>query len=67
MILARKPLLWQEKSAFARFCPKVGKEPENPRVGGSIPPLATNKLHVFRGLTIRPDFGHQLLVTNLCP
>ena len=37
MIFARKPLLWLEKSAFARFCPKVGKEPENPRVVGSIP------------------------------
>jgi hypothetical protein len=41
MMLARKPLFWREKSAFARFRPKVGRKPENPRVGGSIPPLAT--------------------------
>jgi hypothetical protein len=41
MFFARNPLLWLEKSAFACFRPKAGKEPENPRVGGSIPPLAT--------------------------
>jgi hypothetical protein len=41
MITALKPLFWQEKSAFARFRPKEGEKPENPRVGGSIPPLAT--------------------------
>ena len=44
MILVRNLLLWLEKSAFARFCPKVGKEPENPHVGGSIPPLATTSI-----------------------
>ena len=56
MILARKPLLWLEKSAFARYCPEIGKEPENPRVGGSIPPLATSNcldFHVFRAFSCR--------------
>ena len=67
MIFARNPLLWLEKSAFVCFCPKVGKEPENPRVGGSIPPLATIKLPVFRELTISALFRDQHAVTNSCP
>lgn len=38
MSFARESLLWCEKPGFARFCPKVGEKPENPRAFGSIPP-----------------------------
>src|SRR6202022_4528375 len=40
---------------------------ENPRVGGSIPPLATTSILVFRGLTVTSVFRQQVAVTDLCP
>ena len=45
----------------------VEQRTENPRVGGSIPPLATMKIPVIHGLTAGPVFRHQHAVTNLCP
>ena len=55
MISAGKSLFWHEKSDFARLRPKLESDPENPRVGGSIPPLATTKSGVRS-----QDFGNTL-------
>jgi hypothetical protein len=47
MIFDSKPLFLRHKSTSARLCPNYSFETENPRVGGSIPPLATIKIPVL--------------------
>jgi len=43
----------------------LGIIPENLRVGGSIPPLATTNILVFRGLTVTSGFSAKVVVTDL--
>jgi hypothetical protein len=45
LIVRAKRLNQQEMSGYARFCPYLGAETENPRVGGSILSLATFQAH----------------------
>jgi hypothetical protein len=48
LIIRAKRLNKKEMSANFRFYPWPGEETENPRVGGSIPSLATNKINDLR-------------------
>ncbi len=47
LIIVAKRLNNREMSAHARFYPRPSGAAENPRVGGSIPPLATTKHVVY--------------------